>query len=188
LTLTKVGATFAVTRSRTPVLKKSPRISAMGVAFKRGANEANMNSFDNNDGNGLDIPGETSSRTTRPVFLNGWKEIAGYVGRGVRTVQRWEALGLPVRRPNARLRSAVVTTAEEVDVWVGSCGNGRLQEARPASGAPTWAFAAQVRELVALREQLERLRAENKSLRQKLDSLHAPQNPAREHPRSQKSG
>jgi hypothetical protein len=29
--------------------------------------------------------------------LNGWKEIAAYVGKGVRTVQRWEkAHGLPV--------------------------------------------------------------------------------------------
>jgi hypothetical protein len=30
-------------------------------------------------------------------LLNGWKEIAGFFGRGVRTVQRWEQqLGLPV--------------------------------------------------------------------------------------------
>ena len=31
--------------------------------------------------------------------LDGWKEIASFLGRGVRTVQRWEtALGLPVHR------------------------------------------------------------------------------------------
>ena len=30
--------------------------------------------------------------------LTGWKEIAGYFDKGVRTAQRWEAeLGLPVR-------------------------------------------------------------------------------------------
>jgi hypothetical protein len=32
--------------------------------------------------------------------LTTWKEVAAYLGKGVRTVQRWEAeLGLPVRRP-----------------------------------------------------------------------------------------
>ena len=31
--------------------------------------------------------------------LNGWKEIANRLGKGVRTAQRWEkAYGLPVRR------------------------------------------------------------------------------------------
>ncbi len=34
-----------------------------------------------------------------PDLLNSWKEIAAYMGRGVRTVQRWERdLALPVRR------------------------------------------------------------------------------------------
>ena len=34
-----------------------------------------------------------------PDRLNGWKEIAGFLGKGVRTVQRWEReLGLPVHR------------------------------------------------------------------------------------------
>jgi hypothetical protein len=34
-----------------------------------------------------------------PIQLNGWKEIAAYLGRSVRTVQRWEKdFGLPVRR------------------------------------------------------------------------------------------
>ena len=34
-----------------------------------------------------------------PDLLNSWKEIAAYMGRGVRTLQRWERdLALPVRR------------------------------------------------------------------------------------------
>lgn len=52
-------------------------------------------------------------------ILNGWKEIAVYLGRGVRTVQRWEPqAGLPVHRPHARNRSAVVAFAEELDSWL----------------------------------------------------------------------
>ena len=52
------------------------------------------------------------------MFLNGWKDIARYLGRGVRTVQRWEALGLPIRRPVGHPRSAVVAKSEEIDLWI----------------------------------------------------------------------
>jgi hypothetical protein len=55
------------------------------------------------------------------VILNGWKEIANQLGRGVRTVQRWEQLGLPVRRPKGSNRSAVLALSEEVDEWVRGC-------------------------------------------------------------------
>ena len=52
-------------------------------------------------------------------ILNGWKEIGAYLGRGVRTVQRWEAIaGLPVHRPQGQDRSAVVAFAEELHAWL----------------------------------------------------------------------
>ncbi len=51
-------------------------------------------------------------------ILNGWKEIAQFMGRGVRTVQRWETIGLPIRRPNARNRSAVVAFSNELQEWL----------------------------------------------------------------------
>jgi len=47
-----------------------------------------------------------------------WKEIAQYMGRGVRTVQRWEAFGLPVHRPAGRERSAVFAIEHELDTWM----------------------------------------------------------------------
>jgi len=54
--------------------------------------------------------------------LNSWKEIASYMNRGVRTVQRWEAeLNLPVRRPHGRGRSAVVAIRSELDLWLKAC-------------------------------------------------------------------
>jgi hypothetical protein len=53
--------------------------------------------------------------------LNSWKEIANYIGRGVRTVQRWELFfGLPVHRPAGRNRSAVYALRSEVDQWLQS--------------------------------------------------------------------
>jgi len=51
-----------------------------------------------------------------PEFLNSWKEIASHMGRGVRTVQRWEAYGLPVRRVNGN-RGAVIAIRSEIDAW-----------------------------------------------------------------------
>jgi hypothetical protein len=51
--------------------------------------------------------------------LQSWKEIANYVGRAVRTVQRWEALGMPIRRPVQHTRkSAVYAITHELDTWL----------------------------------------------------------------------
>jgi len=49
--------------------------------------------------------------------LTSWKEIAAYMGKGVRTVQRWEAeMELPVRRPGAD-RHIVLAFPQELDAW-----------------------------------------------------------------------
>ena len=57
----------------------------------------------------------------KAVVLNSWKEIAAYLGRGVRTVQRWEFdAGLPVHRPKGKDRSAVLALTNELDNWL--CG------------------------------------------------------------------
>ena len=50
--------------------------------------------------------------------LTSWKEIAAYLGKGVRTVQRWEEqFGLPVRRPSADSH-IIFALPEELDAWV----------------------------------------------------------------------
>lgn len=51
-------------------------------------------------------------------ILNSWKEIARYVGRSERTIQRWEKeLGFPIHRPRGTPHSAVLAITEEVDAW-----------------------------------------------------------------------
>lgn len=48
--------------------------------------------------------------------LRSWKEIARYMNRGVRTVQRWEkTLHLPVHRREPK--SEVFAVSTEVDTW-----------------------------------------------------------------------
>ena len=62
---------------------------------------------------------ESTGNPESSHFLNGWKEIAEYLGRGVRTAQRYEReLHLPVRRPADKPRSAVLATRAEIDAWV----------------------------------------------------------------------
>ena len=61
--------------------------------------------------------------------LDSWKEIASYLDRGVRTVQRWERTeGLPVRRHQHDKRGTVFALASEIDRW---------QREREASGQTT---------------------------------------------------
>ena len=51
--------------------------------------------------------------------LNSWKEISTYTGRGIRTIQRYEAqFGLPVRRISGRKRTAVIAFTDEIDHWL----------------------------------------------------------------------
>ena len=66
------------------------------------------------------IPADISSDV-----LNSWKEIARYLDRGVRTVQRWEAeLNLPVRRPR-KGRSPVIALRSEIDLWLKATVQGK---------------------------------------------------------------
>jgi hypothetical protein len=59
------------------------------------------------------------------MILSGWKEIARYLGTGVRTAQRWEQFGLPVHRARSHLHSTVLVNTEDIDSWLLRRGNGR---------------------------------------------------------------
>jgi tetratricopeptide (TPR) repeat protein len=63
-------------------------------------------------------------------ILNGWKEIAAYVCRDRRTVERWEKQrGLPVRRVPGAGRATVYALISELDEWLASS---RPDETEPA--------------------------------------------------------
>ena len=53
------------------------------------------------------------------AILNSWKEIATYLDRGVRTLQRWERdEHLPIRRVGAGERAPVFAFTVEIDKWL----------------------------------------------------------------------
>jgi hypothetical protein len=50
--------------------------------------------------------------------LDSWKEIAAYLNRNVRTVQRWEKReGLPIHRHVHERASSVSAYKKEIDAW-----------------------------------------------------------------------
>lgn len=96
--------------------------------------------------------------------LTSWKEIASYVGKGTRTVQRWERdLGLPIRRVERShgYKSTVLAIREEIDSWVQSQhfrnGNTEFSDA----------------EVVKLRNRVAVLQSEIADLRQRLEMFEA---------------
>src|SRR5215468_1042938 len=68
------------------------------------------------------MPGNASGLIPLPEAsdrrLGSWKEIATYLGRGVRSVQRWEREeGLPVHRLSHLKRGSVYAYKSELDEW-----------------------------------------------------------------------
>lgn len=97
--------------------------------------------------------------------LSGWKEIANYLGMGVRTVQRYECkLRLPVRRPAGKLTGSVFATKAELDAWIIE------SPVREAFQLPSPAFdnAALLNEFRQHVKELRRLRQESAELREEL--------------------
>jgi hypothetical protein len=67
-------------------------------------------------------------------YLDSWKEIAVYLNRTVRTVQRWEKLeGLPVHRHRHQKGSSVIAFRDQVDHWQ----KGRTAKKTPSFGSGT---------------------------------------------------
>ena len=96
----------------------------------------------------------------RPM-LESWKEIAAYLGKGVRTVQRWERdLGLPVCHPGQGRRMKVHTSAAELDRWLASQWAVRMEADEPSGPAGESKLVSQtdseICELVRLNRELRR--------------------------------
>jgi hypothetical protein len=64
--------------------------------------------------------GERTQLAEESGVLSGWKDIANYLRKGVRTVQRYEhELNLPVHRlSRGKFGGGVITTRNELDTWI----------------------------------------------------------------------
>jgi len=77
---------------------------------------------------GTEAADPTSAGASRERFeghagerLDGWKAIAAYLGRDIRTVQRWElGEGLPIHRLEHKQRASAYAFTGELDAWLGA--------------------------------------------------------------------
>lgn len=73
--------------------------------------------------------------------LNGWKDIANYLGKAVRTAQRWEHhYGLPVKRLGEGKGQIVFAYRHDIDAWMNSSAGARAaaeEEQAKASAGPS---------------------------------------------------
>lgn len=64
------------------------------------------------------LPADAPGTDRGADVLDGWKEIAEYLGKSVRTAQRWEAeFSLPVRRLGGREGEGTYAFRKEIDDW-----------------------------------------------------------------------
>jgi hypothetical protein len=88
-----------------------------------------------------------------PNILTSWKEISQHLGKGVRTVQRWEReAGLPVRRRDNAARNSVLALPEELDNWARTLTRG---PAAPVADSLRREIAILRDETIALRKRIE---------------------------------
>lgn len=103
-------------------------------------------------------------------ILSGWKDIAIYLGKGVRTVQRYEReLRLPVRRPAGRRRGSVLATRDELDSWVSASPSRELPK-RDDPMSAVYILRQSISEMHQLYIQTQELRANLKKCRSNFQS------------------
>ena len=104
--------------------------------------------------------------------LNSWKEIARYLERGVRTVQRWETdLALPVRRPRGKKRSAVIAMRSDLDDWLNSRPSMQSGNGNSAPGTKPFGPASALGLQIPVSETILRSRYLRSNLRQSSHEL-----------------
>jgi TolB-like protein/Tfp pilus assembly protein PilF len=91
---------------------------------------------------GIPLPSKQSSHAAQtPERLDSWKEIASYLNRGARTVQRWEReAGLPIHRLQHEKLGSVYAYRRELDAWWKSRG-AQLESEAPSEAAGTRSIA-----------------------------------------------
>ena len=110
----------------------------------------------------------TMSQTT--AVLTSWKDIARYMGKGVRTVQRWEMdFGLPVRRPQGSNKKAVLARPRDLDAWVALRCASRVEQ-QPNTGLVPQPRIARLAQLEVQMETARQLRESNRLLMSEMQS------------------
>lgn len=116
------------------------------------------------------------SKDGKALVLNSWKEIASYVGRGVRTIQRYEqGQGFPVHRISGSAHSSVMAFPGEIDRWLHSAPRSEFRNPKQQACASVGSLKALILEGADLRTQARENRIAHRAavsqLMSNIDSL-----------------
>lgn len=119
------------------------------------------------------------------MILTSWKEIASHLSCTVRTAQRWEQGGLPVKRPYPGRRSWVVADSEMLDSWLRDISLVRRRFARLSNVRRARELRSEMRlSRQMLREKMALLKSNSELLRENAKVLRSySHNAPRVHPR-----
>ncbi len=98
------------------------------IVSRRAGNQSELRGANPGRDNDLDLSAQNRMPDGTPTYksrqwradkrLESWKEIAAYLGREVRTIQRWEKSdGLPIHRLYHAKRGTVYAFTQELDQW-----------------------------------------------------------------------
>jgi len=110
-------------------------------------------------------------------LLSSWKEIATCLNRGVRTVQRWEHEGLPIRRPAGAKTNVVIAVESDLRAWLE-----QWQKKGSASGRAS-EVEQYAQRLAVVKQQIEQIGVRLSDLQQRLEDMR----PRRAEPRESES-
>jgi phage terminase Nu1 subunit (DNA packaging protein) len=99
-------------------------------------------------------------------LLSSWKEIATCLNRGVRTVQRWERCGLPVRRPAGAESNVVMAVESDLREWLKNSKNRRA-----SMGLDLEELQMLSARLAIVKEQIRQIDVRLLDLQQRVDRL-----------------
>lgn len=114
----------------------------------------------------------------RKDVLHSWKDIAAFLQRGVRTVQRWEQQHqLPVHRVGRGARRPTFAFRSELNAWLVRMSNGKnaavfgFPQPRPTGGIATTHIQAAQRLEKKSRELREQVRQSREALHSRMNTL-----------------
>jgi hypothetical protein len=129
---------------RTALCRSKPQVV---IGYRTSDNVRHQQHNEKHMTDGRDPSNEGKSPEQNGQRLESWKEIATYLARDVRTVQRWERRdGLPVHRLHHSKLGSVYAYTSELDAWRAGRDSGSARSATDETGEQAGDLAAQVRE------------------------------------------
>ena len=106
-----------------------------------------------------------NSQSQSEKILSSWKEIATCLNRGVRTVQRWEHEGLPIRRPAGARTNVVIAVESDLRAWL------EQWQKKGSASSKDREIEQYAQRFAAVKQQIEQISIRLRELEERLEDL-----------------